>query len=238
MFLTYSCNIQACGIIYLHLPIQCFAKLIETNRPDYVRLSIHPSTGGTKLSVPLVPHPSGRFSMTPWHCSVAVGIDGQYRTAHAMDLRETHDLIYKDGRPYLYRERSNLFDWAGMAVEFEHLYPCGLIVRPTEQLKGQLSLRDIDMGKLRKLTENQSPVILRGFADTTEQDMFVRKGGELGIVIPGISGPLHHVIDSARSQKPDGSMYYASVKDVAETEESRDAETKFDQRAESSYRPK
>jgi len=177
--------------------------------------------------------------MTPWHCSIAVGIDGLYRTAHTMDLHKTHNLVCQDDRPYFYREKSNLFEWGEMKVEFEHLYPCGLIIRPNAQMTGQLSLRDLDMKKLRELTEHQSPVILRGFADTMKQDIFTAKGGELGVVLPGTSGILHDVRDSAKSQNAAGSMYYAGIEDMTGKDESYgDVEKQADQRVKSHQPPK
>ena len=54
---------------------QAFAAAIESKCKDHVRLSIHPSVGQTKLSVPLIPQVDGTI-MTPWHSSVSVGVDG------------------------------------------------------------------------------------------------------------------------------------------------------------------
>ena len=139
--------------------------------------------------------------MTPWHSSIAVGVDGSFRTVHAADVRETHDLIYKDGRPYHFREKSSLFDFGELKVEFEHLYPCGLIIRPASGSGPAPSYRDVDVKKIRKLAEVQSPVILRGFADTTDRELFISRAYELGEVLPWTFGVLQEVKDHKKTDK-------------------------------------
>jgi hypothetical protein len=178
-----------------------FAAAIEKKCGSYVRLSIHPSVGQTKLSVPLIPPPKGGSLMTPWHSSVAVGVDGSFRTVHAEDVRDTHDLVMRNGQPYCFREKSDLYNFGATKVEFEHLYPCGLIIRPAPESIGQLSLRDIDIKKVRKLTEIQSPVILRGFTETTDRELFISKAYELGEVLPWSFGILQEVKDAGKNDK-------------------------------------
>ncbi|KAH8746348.1 Pyoverdine/dityrosine biosynthesis protein-domain-containing protein [Hyaloscypha finlandica] len=139
-----------------------FAKLILEKCPEHVRLSIHPSTGQTKISMPLIPQPDS-FSMTPWHCAVAVDTQGNFKTAHVGVLNATHDKVFKYGRPYHYRERSALWNWDAK-VEFEHLYGGGLVihnVRGDEQHKDLLSKSD--KLKLASLAIAQGKVELRGF---------------------------------------------------------------------------
>ena len=126
--------------------------------------------------------------MTPWHCSIAVGIDSSYRTVHAADVALTHDLVHRNGRPYCFREKSDLYDWGEMKVSFEHLYPCGLIVRPSTGIVGQSSLRDIDMAKLRGLSESQCPIIVRGLMDTNEWNLFISKAHKFGKVVSPLRG--------------------------------------------------
>ncbi|KAI4123483.1 MAG: hypothetical protein LQ338_004259 [Usnochroma carphineum] len=180
---------------------KAFACAIEAECGEYVRLSIHPSTGQTKLSVPLLPPAPGGQLMTPWHSAIVVGVDGSYRAVHAADVRETHDLVYRDGRPYCFRERSPLFDFGELKVEFEHLYPCGLIIRPAAGTKPAPSYRDVDVEKVRKLAEVQSPVVLRGFADTTDRELFISRAYEMGKVLPWTFGVLQEVKDHKRSDK-------------------------------------
>ncbi|KAJ5114002.1 Pyoverdine biosynthesis [Penicillium angulare] len=182
-----------------------FAAAIRANRKDYVRLSIHESAGEKKLSVSLIPQARGTLGFTPWHASVAIALDGSYRTVHAEDVRETHDLIYKNGRPYYFREKSELFDWAadGLSVKFEHLYPCGLIIRPADidNVKPPPSISAIPMHKVRKLSNGMSPIILRGFAETLEEDLYVKAGSELGKILPWSFGIIQKVRDAGRSDK-------------------------------------
>ena len=180
---------------------QVFAAAIEAKCGDHVRLSIHPSTGQTKLSIPLIPSPKDGSPMSPWHGSVAVGVDGSFRTVHAADVRETHNLVYKDGRPYHFREKSPLYDFGDTRVEFEHLYPCGLVIRPAAGPQGKTSFRDVDVRKLRKLAEIQSPVVLRGFEDTTDRELFIGRAHELGEIQKWTFGELQEVKDGKRSDK-------------------------------------
>ena len=142
---------------------EAFTKIIQEKCPDYVRLSIHPSSGAGKLSVPLLAeksNPNG-FPRTPWHSSIAVGLDGAYRSIHSKDVRQTHDLVMKDGRPWCFRERSDLFD-LGDDVEIEHLYPCGMEIRPRATRAGEARLGQGAKEKLVKLATMQ-PIRLVGF---------------------------------------------------------------------------
>lgn len=61
-------------------------------KSNMLSLSIHRSIGLQKTSFPLVPQPD-HFSMTPWHCCIAVTHKGEFKTAHAVSLREEYDLI-------------------------------------------------------------------------------------------------------------------------------------------------
>ncbi|OGE57323.1 hypothetical protein PENARI_c002G09864 [Penicillium arizonense] len=182
-----------------------FAAAIKANRKDYVRLSIHESAGEKKLSVSLVPQLRGALGYTPWHASVAVGLDGSYRTVHAEDVRDTHDVVYKNGQPYYFREKSQLFDWTadGLSVKFEHLYPCGLVIRPADidNVNAPPSIRSIPMQKVRQLSNNMSPIILRGFAETLEEEYYVQKASELGTILPWSFGIIQKVRDDGRSDK-------------------------------------
>ncbi|MCJ1283298.1 hypothetical protein MMC26_002626 [Xylographa opegraphella] len=160
-----------------------FAKALQSSFSDYVRLSIHPSIGKTKLPIQLIPQSTDSLGMTPWHCSIAVGIDGSYRTVHAVDVALTHDLVHHNDRPYCFREKSDLYNWGEMNVSFEHLYPSGMIVRPGTDTVGQCSLRSVDMAKLRGLAEYQSPIIVRGFAEISDSDLIVSKADDFGKIV-------------------------------------------------------
>ena len=89
---------------------EAFTLAIRTLRPLDVRLSMHPSSGAVKLSIPLIPSREGDFQKSPWHSCVVMDIDGSYRCVHSAEVKETHDLIYRGGQPYFYRERSPLLE--------------------------------------------------------------------------------------------------------------------------------
>ena len=184
---------------------KAFAAAIKANRGDYVRLSIHESNGERKLPISLVPQIRGALGYTPWHSSIAVNADGTFHTVHAEDVRETHDLIYKDGRPYYFRERSDLFDWRanGLTVKFEHLYPCGLIIRPVDidDSRAPPSIRTIPMRKVRQLSNTFSPIVLRGFADCLSEDDYLATASELGTILPWSFGVIQKVRDAGRTDK-------------------------------------
>ena len=189
---------------------QVFASAIRNQRGSYVRLSIHPSKNSRKLSVPLIPNgQTAGIGHTPWHSSIAVGADGSYCATHADQVRNTHDLIFKDGRPYCFRERSELFDWGsdGLEVIFEHLYPCGLIIRPVvTDDQDPPSIRLIPMRKVRKLSANLSPVILRGFGDTHKEEVFIETATKLGRITTWSENIIVKVRDSGRQDKQNNNV--------------------------------
>jgi hypothetical protein len=117
-----------------------------------------------KLSVPLIPQPNGEFPRSPWHCSIAVGLDGTYRTVHSKDVRESHNLILQHGRPYFFREKSDLWDWGTDEVAFRPLYLRGVVVAPTRGFSGR-SLTEGEVDKLNQLAQLQ-PVRADGFTNT------------------------------------------------------------------------
>lgn len=147
---------------------ESFTKIILAKCPDYVRLSIHPSSGTVKLSIPLIPQTNGSFPKSPWHSSIAVGIDGSYTTVHSKDVRESHIPIIRDGRPYFFREKSELYDWCDQNVETEHLYPCGLLVRPKNGSEEAIRLDEDGIEKLQQLARLQPSVTVKGFANIAD----------------------------------------------------------------------
>lgn len=175
-----------------------FALAIRDTHSDCVRISIHPTVAITKFPVNLIPQPSGRFGATPWHSSIALKLDGSFTTGHSEEFAKTHDLIYRHGRPYYYREKSELFDWGDLEVEFEPMYPCGLIIRP---VCGFPSARHIPMGKVKQLSINLSPIVLRGFSDTLDEALFVEKAQETGKILPWSFGIIQKVKDAGDNTK-------------------------------------
>ncbi|KAJ4375523.1 hypothetical protein N0V86_007055 [Didymella sp. IMI 355093] len=163
---------------------KAFSAALEANRTDYVRLSIHDSGGKDKLSMALIPQKQrGALGATPWHSVVVAELDGSYRSVqrHTVDLND-YELIHKNGRPYFFRAKSELFDWTadGCDVTFEHLYPTGIIIRPSV---GSPSMTTIPMKKVRTLTNAFSPIVLRGFTNTTEKEAFINSASDLGEVL-------------------------------------------------------
>jgi alpha-ketoglutarate-dependent taurine dioxygenase len=157
---------------------KAFANAISTRLSSYIRLSIHASTEATKLSISVIPQ-HNKCAMTPWHSSLVRALDGSITMSHALRVpAKTHDLIMEHGRPSYFRERSPLFDWS-MDVVFEYMYPCGILVTPRSSLVG-CSLHSVQMQKVRALAEHCSPVVLRGFRDTTDKHTFFAKAYDAG----------------------------------------------------------
>ncbi|KIL88528.1 hypothetical protein FAVG1_07773 [Fusarium avenaceum] len=173
-----------------------FANAVRQKYPDHVRLSIHPSTGATKLSINLLP--TDDLYTTPWHCSLAYRLDGTIRTGmrSEFDSDESLELVYDNGRPSYYREKSPLFSWAeekgGIIVE--PMYPTGLTIRPANG-PGSLTLDDINTNKVRGLSEINSPVILKGFVKKPNRDNFVNLSHRFGTPLPWKFGLLLEVKD-------------------------------------------
>jgi pyoverdine/dityrosine biosynthesis protein Dit1 len=164
---------------------KAYVTALQAARGDYIRLSIHDSVGKGKLSVSLIPHEKGTVGYMPWRSAVAVDGNGSYRTVFPGDVRDTHEVVYKNGRPYFLRFKSDLFDWksSGLAVDFEHLYPSGLIIRPTPASgNGQSLLHLIPQEKVRQLSKTFSPIVLRGFSGSPNESLYVLKADELDSV--------------------------------------------------------
>ncbi|KAJ4985687.1 Spore wall maturation protein DIT1-like protein 3 [Stagonosporopsis vannaccii] len=173
---------------------EAFALAVRENFPDHVRLSIHPSTGENKISINVLPV---QKVLTPWHSAVAIMVDGTVIAGQRKSFEEdaNMELVYEDGRPSYFRERSELYQWSSSAsVEFEPMYPCGIMIRPSNGAKS-LAIQDIDAQKVRQLAEVNSPVILRGFAQTKDRDAYVAKSYEMGVPTPWKFGLVLEVKD-------------------------------------------
>ncbi|KAG7136837.1 Isocyanide synthase xanB like protein [Verticillium longisporum] len=165
-----------------------FARAVREIYRDHLRLSIHPSTGRTKLFINTLPTTTS-FT-TPWHCSIAFRLDGSSTTGpRVVYYRERSDLLAWDADVAYYRERSDLFAWDA-DVACEPIYPSGLMIRPAAGPK-TLSIRNVDAAKVRALSERNSPVILRGFTETRNRDLFVDKAHEFGTPLPWQFGLAH-----------------------------------------------
>ena len=146
---------------------RAFAIAIATEFDDSIRLSIHPSTDAKKISISLIPQ-KGKTIMTPWHSSLVRSLDGSIHMEHAGSVSAiTHELVFEKGRPSHFRERSALFSWESMDVDFEYMYPSGILISLRNNAP-KYSLCKVDMHKVRALADICSPVILRGFQYMTD----------------------------------------------------------------------
>lgn len=152
--------------INMMIRAESFTKFLQATKPDHVRMSIHPSSGNVKLSFPLIVQGSGDFPKSPWHSSIAVALDGSYTTVHSKSVRGTHRLMHKDGRPYYYREKSELWDWEDEDVVFEPQYPNTLLIYPRAGVEGEKSLTESQLKKVTQLREaHKGPVKVMGFGN-------------------------------------------------------------------------
>ncbi|KAL7809571.1 Pyoverdine/dityrosine biosynthesis domain-containing protein [Trichoderma gracile] len=174
-----------------------FASAVRQKYKDSVRLSIHPSTGSSKLSISLLPTDSNVYT-TPWHCAVAYKLDGTTSTGLRSDFENdgSYELIYENGRPSYFREKSDLFSWSTEkgGVVCEPLYPSGWIFKPARGAFS-LSMQDVDARKVRSLSELNSPVVLRGFVKKPNKDQFANKAEEFGKLTPWKFGLILEVKD-------------------------------------------
>lgn len=81
-----------------------FARAVLNAFPNHLRLSIHESVEGNKVSMRLLNTRSG-FT-TPWHCSVAQLVDGEWISAPCGEFQKDSrlKLIYENGRPSYFKE--------------------------------------------------------------------------------------------------------------------------------------
>ncbi|KAH6645020.1 putative pyoverdine/dityrosine biosynthesis protein [Truncatella angustata] len=158
-----------------------FARAAKNTFSDRIRLSIHPSNGENKISIS--PLPTDTSFTTPWHCSIAIRIDGTVTSGHRalFDADDKFELVYESGRPSFYREKTDLLSWGDQhgGIMCEPIYPAGLLIRPAAGA-GALSIEEVDGPKVRALAERNSPVIIRDFSKTRDRDLFVKKSHELG----------------------------------------------------------
>ncbi|KAI1816877.1 Clavaminate synthase-like protein [Poronia punctata] len=192
---------------------KAFAEAVRAKYTDSIRLSIHPSIDTNKVSIAMLPQDND-IVMTPWHGAVVRGADGRVAMTHAILVPAiTHDIVYDEGRPSYFRERSDVLNWAGMDVTFEYLYPCGVVVRPAKETF-VYPLASVDMDKVRTLALTCSPVVLRGFSDTqADRTPVAEASGNVTPIISRTSGTsllLLHNEDIG----PGSGQVYQSLRDT------------------------
>jgi hypothetical protein len=185
------------GGAYVDFLAKAFASAVQRKYSQHVRLSIHASTGASKLSISLLPTES--LYTTPWHCTVAFQLDGTLLSGMRADFEQDgrFEMIYERGRPSYFRERSDLLSWGSEkgGIEADPVYPCGLIIRPAAAKPGAMTMEDIDTQKVRDLAQIISPVILRGFADSPDRDLFIKTSERFGTPTPWKFGLVLEVKD-------------------------------------------
>ncbi|CAG8908540.1 unnamed protein product [Penicillium egyptiacum] len=103
-----------------------YEAVINATLGKYIRLSIHPSLGRNKISIPLL-RQGDLFGDMPWHSSVLVLSNGEIKTGRSQEFRKSYEVVMRHGRPNYFRERSPTYEWEA-EVEFQHDYD-GLIVK-------------------------------------------------------------------------------------------------------------
>lgn len=173
---------------------QAFARAVREKFGDYVRLSIHPSTGQNKISISTLP--TDTTYTTPWHCTLGVRLDGTTTTGMAQTFQDdpNWELAYENDRPSHFREKSDLWRWDSGEITCTPLYPAGVMIQPKAG-PNKLSMRDIDARKVRALAEHVSPVILRNFGGTQHRERYIEKAHEFGTPMPWKFGVLLEVKD-------------------------------------------
>lgn len=177
---------------------KAYAKLIAATSQSSVRLSIHESNNVGKITLDLFPPTTNPDFMTPWHGAIALYADASWKVVDASTIDETKFNVVKNaqGRPWLLREKCDLFDWFGMELDFEPQYPCGMLVRPADG-NGPYKFEDADMKRIRKLALSTAPLLLRGFTMEVEKEVFRTKAKELGSIQQWPFGDILEVKENA-----------------------------------------
>lgn len=110
---------------------------------------------------------------------------------------ERFELVSENGQPSYFREKSDLLNWGQEkgGITAEPVYPCGFILRPATSGPEAMTIEDIDAQKVRALAEIVSPVVLRGFAKTTNRELFVQAAHRFGDPTPWKFGLVLEVRD-------------------------------------------
>jgi hypothetical protein len=93
-----------------------------------------------------------------------------------------------------------LYSWEGAEIICDHIYPCGLTIAPKPGAK-KPSIEDIDAPKLRRLTEENPPVTIRGFSKTRNRDLSVNKAEELSKPLPWKFGLTLEIKEKGTDEK-------------------------------------
>ncbi|GAT27524.1 pyoverdine/dityrosine biosynthesis protein [Aspergillus luchuensis] len=110
--------------------------------------------------------------VTPWHSALCYTVDGgfMYGWREIFDADPEMELVHKNGRPWCYRFKSELYNWP-LPVTVDPIYPCGMMITPVNPT----SISEIDKEKVQALAHENSPILLRGFTDSHDHDLIVKK---------------------------------------------------------------
>jgi pyoverdine/dityrosine biosynthesis protein Dit1 len=86
---------------------KAFSAALASVPTEYVRLSIHDSSGADKLSMALIPQrEKGALGATPWHSTLIVASDGNFEQLLRGKVdEEKYEIVERYGRPYFWREK-------------------------------------------------------------------------------------------------------------------------------------
>jgi alpha-ketoglutarate-dependent taurine dioxygenase len=185
---------------------------VSTAKPDSLSLEAALYSAVTApvdsvLIITLFPQGNSDAHFVSWDSVIAIERNGRYRSTTLSEVQDdtTYELIVDEsGTPSHYRAKDSMWDWTadGLEVTFEHLYPTGTIIRPSASYAGKPpSITTLPMRKIRSLAQRFSPIVLRGFDETTNEDHFLMKGNELGEVLTWTFGQILKVKDSGEVDK-------------------------------------
>ena len=117
-----------------------------------------------------------------WHNVAIMKRDGSFGIQHSSAVdRATHELVYRRGRPYYWREIDPAMQWGDhMGVMFDRLFPYGLLIRPVPG--AIISWNDVPMDKMRDLSGRYGLILARGFG-AVEKDEYRVKAREMGTIL-------------------------------------------------------
>jgi hypothetical protein len=122
-----------------------------------------------------------RVRTSQWQNVAVIKLDGSIAVQHNHTVDEsTHELVYRYGRPYFWRETDPAMRWGdAMDVTFDHMFPFGLLIRPAPGTT--ISWSDVPMDKMRALASRYSLILARGF-EPVEKHEYRRQANEMGTV--------------------------------------------------------
>jgi hypothetical protein len=95
--------------------------------------------------------------------------------------RAMHELVYRCGRPYYWREIDPAMRWDDhMGVLFDRLFPQGLLIHPAPG--AVISWSDLPTDKMRDLASRYSLVFVRGCGPVGEEE-YGQKASEMGTIM-------------------------------------------------------